>query len=259
MMRARVVAAMARPPLLVGVGAVAVALVLTIGGPAEPPGSRGDENRPSSAAAESPPRREVVSRAVRNVTPPGVTPGPTVTGPLVRVVPPQSRRSPRPARVQRVYHPIVVSAGVIKAGGRDIELAGVAAPDFDATCGEGAAAWPCGRMARAALRQFIRGRAIECAVPPGADEIPSVGSCSVGGENLSEWLVSKGWARPVGAIYAPLEAPARQARLGLWSDGRPGGQPDARAADAMTGESPGAAASSPASALAIRPRVSGTP
>ena len=209
--------------------------------------------------AEPPPKEEVVSRAVRNVTPLGVTPGPAVTGPLVRVAPPQSPKPPRPARVQRVYHPIVVSAGVIKARGRDIELAGVDAPDFNATCGEGAAAWPCGRMARAALRQFVRGRAIECAVPPGADEIPSVGNCSVGGENLSEWLVSKGWARPIGATYASLEATARQARLGLWSNRRPGGQADAPAADAITGESPGADASSPASALAIRPRVSGTP
>jgi endonuclease YncB( thermonuclease family) len=242
-----------------GAAAVALALVLTIGSPAEPPASGGGDSRPPSSAAEPAPKAEVVSRAVRNVTPPGVTPGPTVTGPLVRVAPPQSPKSPRPARVQRVYHPIVVSAGMIKVRGRDIELAGVDAPDFDATCGEGAAAWPCGRMARAALRQFIRGRAIECAVPPGADEIPSVGSCSVGGENLSEWLVSKGWARPVGATYAALEAPARQARLGLWSDGRPGGQPDALAADAVMGASPGAAASSPASALAISPRVSGTP
>jgi endonuclease YncB( thermonuclease family) len=250
---------MARPPLLVAVGAVTLALVLTIGGPADPPASDGDDSRPAFFAAEPAPTTEVVSRTVRNVTPPGVTPGPSVTGPLVRVAPPQAPKSPRPARVQRVYHPIVVSAGVIKAGGRDIELAGVDAPDFDATCGEGAAAWPCGRMARAALRQFIRGRAIECAVPPGAEEIPSVGSCSVGGENLSEWLVSKGWARPVGVTYAPLEAPARQARLGLWSDGRPGGQPDTPAADAMAGESPDAAASSPASALAIRPRVSVTP
>jgi endonuclease YncB( thermonuclease family) len=255
-MLARVIAAMARPPLLVGVAAVALALALTIGSPAEAPTSGGD-NRPPSA--EAPMKGDVVSRAVRNVTPPGVTPGPAVTGPLVRVAPPQPPKAPRPARVQRVYHPIVVSAGVIKVGGRNIEIAGVDAPEFDSTCGEGAAAWPCGRIARAALRQFIRGRAIECVVPLGADEIPHVGSCSVGGENLSEWLVSNGWARPVGVVYAPLEAPARQARLGLWGDGRPDGQADALAADAITEELPGAAASSPASDLAIRPRVSGTP
>jgi endonuclease YncB( thermonuclease family) len=246
------------PVAAVAVGAVALALVLTIGRPAEPPAG-GEGRRPASSAAEPAPKREMVSRPVRNVTPPGVTPGPAVTGPLLRVAPPRSPKAPRPARVQRVYHPIVVSAGVIKVRGRDIELAGVDAPDFDATCGEGAAAWPCGRMARAALRRFLRGRAIECAVPLGADDIPNVGSCSVGGENLSEWLVSEGWARPVGAIYAPLEAPARQARLGLWSDGRPGGQPDALAADVMPEGTPGAAASSPASDLAISPRVSGTP
>jgi endonuclease YncB( thermonuclease family) len=250
-----------RPLLVLGAGALALAVVVIVGGPAEPPATVVGARRPPTSAAEPATTGEAVSRAVRNVTPPGVTPGPAVTGPLIRIAPPPAPPPPRPARSERVYHPIVVSAGVIKAGGRDIHLAGVVAPEFDTTCGQGSAAWPCGRMARAALRQFIRGRAVECAVPPGADEIPSPGTCSVGGKSLSEWLVAQGWARPAGAAYAALEDAARRARLGLWSGGRPGGQPEPLAADAVAGDSPtaGAPESSPASALAIKPRVSGTP
>ncbi len=200
-----------------------------------------------------PPKQPPVPRKVRDVTPAGITPGPAVTGPLVRVRPPfPLPRQPRPPRTERIYHPMVMAAGVIKARGRDIALAGVDAPAFAAECGDGAAAWPCGRMARAALRRFIRGRAVECVIPRGAEEIPSPAECSVGGESLSQWLVAQGWAEPADEAYAGMGVQAREARLGIWSENRPGAQPDAQAGG-------GAPESAPDNAAAIRARVSGTP
>jgi endonuclease YncB( thermonuclease family) len=80
-------------------------------------------------------------------------------------------------------------------------------------------------MARAALRRFVRGRAIECEVPAGAAEIPNPARCFVAGSDISEWLVAQGWAEAIDADLDEAEKAARQAKLGLFGDGRPGGQP----------------------------------
>jgi endonuclease YncB( thermonuclease family) len=247
---------MVRPSFLavLGLAAFGVVYVATkpASQPAPSPGSAATAPTIAEPAPNVPRAPQAVQREVRDVTPEGMTQGPAVTGPLIRVPPPAPPPEPRPtARSDRVHKPIVVTAGVIKAGGRDIRLAGIEAPDFKAECGEGAAAWPCGRMARAALRRFIRGRDLECTVPPGATEIPSPAECRVAGESLSAWLVAQGWARPAGDAYAELAAAARKAGLGLWSEERPGVQPEALAA--------GGPESAPDSALAIRARVSGTP
>jgi endonuclease YncB( thermonuclease family) len=194
---------------------------------------------------------------VRNVTPQGMTAGPTLTAPLVRVAP-VTPEPPLQARDERLFNPLVTSAGVLKVREREINLAGVNAPHFEERCGEGAT-WPCGRMARAALRRFIRGRAIECAVPAGAEAIPDPASCSVAGVDLSRWLVAQGWAKQANSDLAALERQARDGKRGMWADVRP---------DFMTRALPGlqpvyfaagVGPSSPDSAAPMRARLSGTP
>jgi endonuclease YncB( thermonuclease family) len=155
-----------------------------------------------------------------------MTAGPRVTGTLTRVEPPAK---PAEARTERLFSPIVVAAGTIRARDRDIHLAGIAAPEFEARCGEEAKAWPCGRMARAALRSFIRGRAIECTIPAGADAIPDPAQCQVGGDDISEWLIAQGWAKRSGEAFEAAEKKAQDAKLGLWGDGRPDAQPEVAA------------------------------
>lgn len=174
----------------------------------------------AAAAPEPEPRR------VRDVTPAGVTAPPRVTGPLTRVAPPPKPSQPTPeleARAERLFNPVVIAAGTIRARGEEIRLAGIDAPEFEARCGEGASAWPCGRMARAALRRFIRGRAIECHVPAGAAKIPDSAACNVAGQGLAEWLVAQGWAKGVGPVLSDEERKARERKLGLWASARPDG------------------------------------
>ena len=158
------------------------------------------------------------ARVVRDVTPDNMTAGPKVTGTLARVATPAE---PSKARTQRLFNAIVLSAGMIKAKNQEIHFAGINAPGFEERCGEGAAAWPCGRMARAALQRFIRGRAIDCEVPAGAERVPDQATCEIAGENVSEWLVAQGWAKRNGDSFEDAEAKAREAKLGLWSEGRP--------------------------------------
>jgi endonuclease YncB( thermonuclease family) len=172
---------------------------------------------PAQNAPEAP-------RPVRNVTPANLTAAPPVTGALVRVEPPKPPEPEKPARTERLFSPLIVAAGTIKVGERQIGLAGISATDPEATCGEDAEAWPCGRVARAALRSFIRGRAIECDVPAGSDEIPDPARCRIGGEDISEWLVAQGWAKRSGDVYEDAEKRAREAKLGLFSASRPDAQ-----------------------------------
>ena len=165
--------------------------------------------------------------AIRNVTPENFTAAPPVSGPLVRVEPPKPEKPAQPARLERLYNPVVVSAGAIKVGDDEVRLAGIAVTEPDKSCGEGASAWPCGRLARAALRSFIRGRAIECEIPAGADAIPNPARCLVGGEDISAWLAAQGWAEADGAYGDDAKA-ARDEKLGLFAESRPDAQLAAR-------------------------------
>jgi endonuclease YncB( thermonuclease family) len=177
---------------------------------------------PVAPADEPPPPHEIVPRASRDVTPRGVTPGPPVSGPLVRIPPPpkpEAEKPPPRPKIERLFRPVVDSAGSLTTAAGKIGLAEIDAPAPEATCGEGDAAWPCGRMARAELMRFIRGRAIECQVPPGDDSLPEIVRCSVGGADIGEWLVRQGWARSAGEAYADAAREAVEAQRGLWGDG----------------------------------------
>ena len=215
--------------LLIGVAASAFAFTATGPEPetvaTAPPTSRpalGDLRPALTAADASSGVDDIVTGTIRNVTPSGVTAGPAIDGPLVRVDPPPRPEPPAKARRQRLFGAVAVSAGTLKLRDRELRLAGIAPPDFQTRCGEGAAAWPCGRMARAALQRFIRGRAIECEAPPGAEPAADAARCSVAGSDIAEWLVQQGWAKPDGDAYRAIGDAAQQAGIGLWSPTRPG-------------------------------------
>jgi endonuclease YncB( thermonuclease family) len=186
--------------------------------PPDPAASIGFELRPG--AGQVIPERG--AQAIRDVTPDNMTAAPRTTGTLSRVEPPPP--APSKEGTQRLFNPIVVAAGTIKVRDREIHLAGVTAPEFEKSCGKDATAWPCGRLARAALRSFIRGRAIECQIPAGANKIPDPATCVVGGDDISEWLVAQGWAKRSGDAFEEAENKAREAKIGLWSEGRPDAQ-----------------------------------
>lgn len=175
---------------------------------------------PAGRASPSAPP-EQVDRPVRDVTPPGATQGPPVSGPLTRVpgpfVAPRPREKPA-GRSERLFRPVVTAAGAFRSRQGTVRLDGIAAPEPERRCGTGARAWPCGRMARTALRGFIRGRAIDCEVPPGRTALPESTRCSVGGRDIAAWLVEQGWAEARSDAYRDAEQAARRARRGLWGE-----------------------------------------
>ncbi len=143
-----------------------------------------------SASAE-----DIVAPADRNVTPPGMTPGPRVDGPLERIPPPPT--PPPKARWWRFFLPVTTDAATFRTDDRTIHIAGVEPPPVDAVCplADGTS-WPCGRTALYSLRRFLHGRAVECYFAKERDADAVTAPCRVGTGDIGLWLLSEGWARP---------------------------------------------------------------
>jgi len=137
----------------------------------------------------------------------------------------QQAATPAPRETKRYFKVTVrdnatLEAGLLPAGKVVIRLEGITARSPDESCKkESGATWPCGAKARAALIQLIRARAVTCTVPPGGDTKDFAARCSVMGQDLSTWLVRRGWASPQAASEAELAKAfdaAKTEKLGLW-------------------------------------------
>lgn len=133
----------------------------------------------------------------------------------------QQTEPPGPPLQPKRFHRVVVQDGrSFQAGGTTITLAAIAVESPDGQCQDAnGQAWPCGRFARTALTRLIRGRAVTCQVPVSGETASLTARCSVGGQDLSLWMVTHGWAKPVPPAQAALqeaEAAARERRLGIW-------------------------------------------
>jgi endonuclease YncB( thermonuclease family) len=170
---------------------------------------------PSEAQEPAP---EIVPPAARDVTPPGITPGPPSEGPLLREpVPPPP---PDPPRWRRFFLPQTTDAATFKVQGRTIRIAGVTVPTRDEVCrGAEGGEWPCGRTALHSLRMFLRGRAIECFYPHADTAVEITAPCRVGETDLGLWLLDQGWAKPgqyATDEYKAASAAAHCKERGLW-------------------------------------------
>lgn len=171
---------------------------------------------PSPAGAE---QLQLVPPPSRDVTPPGMTPGPKVDGPLYRI--PTPPPPPEPPRWRRFFLPRTVDAATfVTKDNLTIRVYGVTPPPLDQTCqradGE---EWPCGRTALFSLRMFLHGRAVECLLPPLDDIAQAIAPCRVGSTDLGEWLIRQGWATPdkdASEEYRTAAHDAHCDRLGMW-------------------------------------------
>ena len=166
----------------------------------------------------SPAFAEEVAPAVRNVTPPGMTPGPGGDGPLIRE--PAPPRPSDPPRWRRYFLPVTTDAATFVVKHITIRIAGIVPLSAEGVCPlANGSDWPCGRTALYALRMFLRGRAVECFFPPPGNATEIVAPCRVGRTDLAAWLLAQGWVKPselATDAYRTAAAQAHCARLGLW-------------------------------------------
>ena len=136
----------------------------------------------------------------------------------------QRAAAPAPRETKRYFKVKVLDAGTLQAGPPAeavmIRLEGIDTYEADQTCKtKSGKTWPCGAKARAALTLFIRSRAVTCTVPQGAASNDLAARCSVMDQDLSTWLVRRGWATPQGnseAEFAKALDAAKTEKLGLW-------------------------------------------
>ena len=117
--------------------------------------------------------------------------------------------------------PQIVDADTVYAGSTKIRLGGIDAPEMDQVCIDASGKdWNCGIDAKEKLQTFARDRPWICDLTGKDVYKRHLGSCKVGGEDVSRWLVRNGWAlafRRYSTAYVADEDFAREQKHGLWS------------------------------------------
>lgn len=113
--------------------------------------------------------------------------------------------------------------GTLEDNGVVIRLSNIEACEADGRCTDkNGKDWACGSAARVALTKFIRYRAVSCGSPEDGAKTDYVASCTVGGVDLSAWMVRQGWAKPkpdTDKALADAAKAAKVAQLGIWRGG----------------------------------------
>lgn len=113
----------------------------------------------------------------------------------------------------------VVDGDTIEIHGARIRLWGIDAPEHDQSCVADGQTYRCGQKAAFALSDRIGSNTIACE-PRDIDRYGrTVARCIVGGDDLSAWMVSRGWALAFvrySKDYVAQEKAASSARLGIW-------------------------------------------
>src|SRR5215831_11929438 len=145
----------------------AVTLAASLCAGATAPGVAQEEARP--AARDVPPRKVIRTQRLR------------VPANLFK----QDAVSFKRARVD--------ASGTIRADGHNLDLYGAVLIRRDRICAspEGAR-WTCGQRAFMALRELLEGRPISCSFMPAEGTPKAV--CWVGDNDVTQWLLSQGWA-----------------------------------------------------------------
>jgi endonuclease YncB( thermonuclease family) len=108
---------------------------------------------------------------------------------------------------------------LLSVGGYLIQLYGVYIPPTEQTCSTFIRPMPCGTRAALALDFKIAGEFVHCAERAKNQDGSITASCSAGREDLSEWMLQRGWAVALPDApfeYAVMEKIARSRGIGIW-------------------------------------------
>jgi endonuclease YncB( thermonuclease family) len=113
----------------------------------------------------------------------------------------------------------VIDGDTIVIAGERVRLEGIDSPEKDQTCTAYGQQWPCGRTAAEWLKEYLRGRQVDCVghARDRYDRLLAV--CYVGGGSINDRLVREGWAldyRKYSTDYLEAEAEAKRRGAGVW-------------------------------------------
>ncbi|MBY5343920.1 thermonuclease family protein [Rhizobium johnstonii] len=173
-------------------------------------------------------RAEMIARSVEPTARPSPGSGPVsgdggapkpADAPQQAETPAGQTASPAAKKPVELARPMVDNAGILSFGERRLQLAGIVPTPVDRICGPAGRQWPCGMMAKTALRLLLRNRSVSCDLETVEWKETVTTACRLGTEDLGSWLAENGWAEP--AAGSPLTAAAekaRQAGKGLYGD-----------------------------------------
>ena len=116
-------------------------------------------------------------------------------------------------------------SGVIELQGKELSLNGVQIISQNATCKDSNGLWSCGKSAWETLKNKLDSGLVHCTLisdlqnPEGN---PEQANCLLKKENLSIWLVSRGWAltnKEPDEFLSSQENLASENNAGIWRDG----------------------------------------
>ncbi|OAV56482.1 hypothetical protein A6U98_34050 [Rhizobium sp. WYCCWR10014] len=169
-------------------------------------------------------RAEMIARAAEPAPPPAPDPGDGVTSKPADL-PQQAETAagktagPATKKAVELARPMAENAGILSFGERRLQIAGIVPTPVDRICGPAGRQWPCGMMAKTALRLLLRNRSVSCDLETVEWKETVTTACRLGTEDLGSWLAENGWAEA--AVGSPLTAAAekaRQAGKGLYGD-----------------------------------------
>ncbi|MBB2819096.1 UNVERIFIED_ORG: endonuclease YncB(thermonuclease family) [Rhizobium esperanzae] len=175
-------------------------------GPSEPISDADAEiiARGAQPAAPSPAPAERVAATPADPPPPSETPGGQAAGPVAK----------KPIELAR---PIPENAGVLSFGERRLQLAGIVPTPADRVCGPAGRQWPCGMLAKTALRQLLRNRNLTCDLDMAEWKGTVTAACRLGVQDLGTWLAENGWAEAeAGSPLGAVADKAKQAQKGIY-------------------------------------------
>ncbi len=109
--------------------------------------------------------------------------------------------------------------GTLTVDGRLVHLYGIYIPPTERTCTTFVRPMPCGTRASLALEFRIAGDFVHCVERAGNADGSVTANCTAGGEDLSEWMLQRGWALALPDApfqYAAMEKIARAKGIGVW-------------------------------------------
>lgn len=173
------------------------------------------------AATISDERAEIIARSVEPAVPPPAA-APDGRAPKPATIPqaaPASSQTAGPAekKAMELSRPLVENAGSLSFGERRLQLAGIVPTPADRICGPAGRQWPCGMLAKTALRQLLRNRSITCDLDTAEWQGTAIASCRLGTQDLGAWLAENGWAEAeAGSPLAAVAEKAKQAQKGIY-------------------------------------------
>ena len=114
----------------------------------------------------------------------------------------------------------VIDGDTLEWKGERVRLLGFDAPEMKQACERDGATWSCGREATKALAEWIGGRDVKCEGDKRDKYDRLLAHCSVGGQDMGEWMVSRGLAVAYTRYsyeYLWAETKARFAGVGMWA------------------------------------------